>query len=61
MYVPGKPVRTNRYAIEKFGFEEYVEEIEAYVGQGVHPSSSEILDIIDEFDAAHAASGRHMY
>lgn len=59
--VPGKPARTNRYAIEKFGFDEYADEIHAYVTKDKAPTSSVILKIISEFDAAHAASERSSY
>ena len=61
IYVPGKPVRLNRYAIKKFGFESYCDEIKAYVAEGIWPTSSSVLAIVSQFDTAHIASKRDMY
>ena len=60
-YVPGKPTRANHYAIEKFGFDRHSDEIIAYVTKDIAPTSSEIIEIVSEFDAAHAASKRQLY
>ena len=61
IYVPEKPVRLNRYAIKKFGFESYSDEIKAYVAEGTCPTSSSVREIVSQFDAAHIASKRDMY
>jgi len=61
IYVPGKPVRLNRYAIKKFGLENYCDEIKAYVAEGTWPTSSSVLAIVSQFDTAHIASKRDMY
>lgn len=49
-YIPGKKPSVNYYAIEKFGFTDYIEEIEAYVLRDIYPKSDRIVKIIDEFD-----------
>jgi len=49
-YIPNKPNSVNYYAIKKYGFEEYTEEIENYVLQNIHPRSARITEIIDEFN-----------
>ncbi|WP_224999739.1 hypothetical protein [Cesiribacter sp. SM1] len=61
IYVNGKPPRVNHYAIEKFGFTEYTEEINAYVLTGVAPKSDKILSITEEFDQLHTNSKRPLY
>ena len=61
IYVPGKPPRVNRYAIEKFGLDQHADEIIAYVTQDIAPTSYEIIKIVGEFDAAHVASKRQLY
>jgi len=49
-YIPGKPIGVNSYAVNKFGFKDYEEEISRYVIDGI-PVESEILkEIISEFD-----------
>jgi UDP-N-acetylglucosamine acyltransferase len=57
-YIPRSPLSVNEYAIEKFGFQAYAEEIRAYVLKRERPHSAEILRIVEEFEAFHAASGR---
>ena len=49
-YIPNKPNSVNYYAIKKFGFEEYTEEIENYVLNNVNPTSSRILNFVNEFN-----------
>ena len=49
-YIPNKPISVNMYAIKKYGFEEYTEEITNYVLNDVNPTSDRIKTIIDEFD-----------
>lgn len=49
-YIPNKPITVNIYALKKYGFMDELDEITAYVMDGVKPSSKRIKDIIDEFD-----------
>lgn len=49
-YIPGKSISVNYYAIKKYNFLEYTEEIENYVLNGVYPSSKTISDIVSVFD-----------
>lgn len=49
-YIPNKPVSVNTYAIKKFGFEDIADEIEAYVMDGVSPTSDKLIKIVNEFD-----------
>lgn len=60
-YIPGKLISVNEYAIKKFGFEEYEEEIVDYVMNLQPPSSAKITAIIDTFNIAHLRSKREMY
>ena len=50
-YIPGKPISVNKYAIDKYGYGDYYDEIEAYVLQDVKPTSTVIRDIIQVFDS----------
>lgn len=49
-YIPGKPTSVNSYAIKKYGFEDYTEEIENYVLNNLDPTSPKIVEIIDKFN-----------
>lgn len=49
-YIPGKPISVNYYAIKKYGFSEYTQEIEDYVLRDIYPSSQILADIISVFD-----------
>tara|TARA_R110001583_G_scaffold58103_1_gene173444 strand:+ start:16822 stop:17508 length:687 start_codon:yes stop_codon:yes gene_type:complete len=49
-YIPGKPVSVNRYAIEKYGFKEYEDEIMNYVLDDVPVKSNTLKEVIDKFD-----------
>ncbi len=60
-YIPGKSISVNTYAIKKFAFEEYEEEINAYVLENTKPYSKVICDIVKEFDELHIKSGRALY
>jgi UDP-N-acetylglucosamine acyltransferase len=60
-YIPGKPISVNVYAIKKYGFEEFEEEIISYVLHGIYPESGKIRDIIVEFEKLHEKSNRLLY
>lgn len=60
-YIPNRPISVNYYAINKYGFAEYTEEIEKYVLQNVHPSSKLIVDIVSIFDAWVEKYGHETY
>jgi|LSQX01.3.fsa_nt_gb UDP-N-acetylglucosamine acyltransferase len=60
-FIPNKPISVNYYAIKKFGFEEYTEEIENYVLNGTMPTSKIIVLIINEFDQWVAKYGHNTY
>ena len=60
-FIPGKPISVNSYAISKYGFEEYNDEIEAYVMDAARPTSPKIAEIIESFEEAHAESKRNLY
>ncbi|OPY71303.1 MAG: Acyl-(acyl-carrier-protein)--UDP-N-acetylglucosamine O-acyltransferase [Syntrophorhabdus sp. PtaU1.Bin002] len=60
-YIPNKPITVNEYAIKKFGFQDYFDEIYDYVMNDISPKSKVILDIVNEFDSKHAKSGRPLY
>jgi UDP-N-acetylglucosamine acyltransferase len=60
-YLPGKNISVNEYAIKKYGFEQYTEEIKGYVLSGEKPKSAEIIKIINDFEEFHFLSGRQLY
>jgi UDP-N-acetylglucosamine acyltransferase len=60
-FIPGKPISLNSYAIRKYGFEEYNDEIEAYVMDSARPTSPKIAKIIESFEEAHLGSERQLY
>ena len=49
-YIPGKPISVNKYAIEKYGFSSYSDEIAAYVLEDIMPTSTEIISIVNVFN-----------
>lgn len=49
-FIPRAPTSVNEYAIRKFGFQDFREEIEAYVLRGEAPASSEIVRIVADFE-----------
>jgi len=60
-YIPGRSITANEYAIKKFGFQEYFNEIYDYVMNDVPPKSKIVLDMVDEFNDKHIKSGRPLY
>ena len=61
VHVLGKPPRVNFYAIEKFGFTDYQDEIIAYVKDKKSPTSDKISAIIEKFEKLHQDSKRALY
>jgi UDP-N-acetylglucosamine acyltransferase len=57
-YIPYQPLSVNEYAIKKFGFEEYADEIGEYVLHRMPPASPTLASIVSEFEALHNDSGR---
>ncbi|WP_321298656.1 hypothetical protein [Marinifilum fragile] len=60
-YIPGKPISVNTYAIKKYGFSEYTEEIQDYVLNDVPVKSNVLKDIIDEFNSWVLKYGHKTY
>lgn len=60
-YIPGKPITVNTYAINKFGFVDYTDEIAAYVMDGATPVSPVLRQIINVFDYWVAKYGHSTY
>lgn len=60
-YVPRSPLSVNEYAIEKFGFQAHAEQIRELVLRKVRPTAPVLLALLEEFERAHAASGRESY
>lgn len=61
IFAQGKRPRVNRYAIDKYGFSEYQDEIINYVLHGVEPRSEVISLMVEEFNLLHALSKRPLY
>lgn len=49
-YIPNKPISVNLYALKKYGFMDYLEEITSYVMEEAQPTSERIKTVVDEFD-----------
>ncbi len=60
-FIPNRKISVNEYAIKKFGFQEYFDEIYNYVMNDIPPKSNIIIDIINEFNDKHAKSGMPLY
>lgn len=60
-FIPGKPISVNDYAINKFGFSEYKEEIYNFVLNDIYPTSEVIKSIVDEYQELHLKSGKGQY
>jgi UDP-N-acetylglucosamine acyltransferase len=60
-YVPGKPISVNKYTIQKYGFNDYAEEISNYVLCDNFPQTEKIQKIVSEFEVLHKKSGRDIY
>ena len=60
-FIPNRKISVNEYAIKKFGFQEYFDEICDYVINDIPPKSDIILNMVNEFNDKHAKSGRPLY
>ena len=60
-HIPNKPISVNVYALKKYGFMEYLEEITAYVMDDVMPISPKIRAMVTEFDEWVAVYGHETY
>lgn len=60
-YIPGKALSVNEYAIKKFGYEQYSDEISKFVIEGKEPHSDAILSITERFEKYHLESGKSKY
>lgn len=60
-YIPGKPISVNDYAIKKFGFENYADEISEYVLNSKAPQSDAVLAVVDHFEKYAKLSNRDSY
>ncbi|MBR4918806.1 MAG: hypothetical protein IKZ52_06295 [Bacteroidales bacterium] len=49
-YIPGKQISVNKYAVDKYGFSDFAEEIEAYVLDDFSPKSEPVKSIVTTFD-----------
>jgi UDP-N-acetylglucosamine acyltransferase len=60
-YIPGQAVSVNDYALKKFGFEAFREEIANYVLRRTPPTSKEISAVVAHYAKFHAESERKEY
>ena len=60
-YIPGKEISVNEYAIKKFEFEDYRNEITEYVLKNAQPKSDIINEIVENFYKFHVESNKPLY
>lgn len=60
-HIPNRPISVNTYAIDKFGFGDEAEAIEAWVLNDDLPPEGPARTIIDRWIEMHEASGRRQY
>lgn len=60
-YIPRRPISVNEYAIDKYGFEKYREEITEYVLNGTAPVSKNISELVGRYARLHEKSGRKQF
>lgn len=56
--ISNKPLRVNNYAIKKFKFLEYSDEIHRYVLENIMPISEPILELVEEYEKLNKDSKR---
>lgn len=61
LFVTNRKPSVNEYAVEKFGFQEFEDEIRKYVTEGIEPKSDKVLSLTTEFDRLHIESKRNLY
>lgn len=57
-FIPGKAIGVNDYAMQKFGFTEFKEEIYSYVLNDIPPTSDAIKVIVNEYEEKCQAAAR---
>jgi UDP-N-acetylglucosamine acyltransferase len=60
-HIPGKQISVNQYAIDKYGFTEFTDEITAYVLHNQIPKSETPGILITKYERLHFDSGRPQY
>lgn len=60
-FIPGKPISLNKYAVEKFGYGEYLDEISKYVLEDKWPTSEKVLSVVEKYQKLHTESKREQY
>jgi|TARA_B110000240_G_scaffold43745_1_gene49297 UDP-N-acetylglucosamine acyltransferase len=60
-FIPNKPTSINNYAIKKYGFTDYEDEISEYVLNDIEPSSIELVKIVNHFNQLHLSSNQKLY
>lgn len=60
-YIPGRSISVNEYAIQKYGWESYKDEISKYVMEGIKPRREKLLKIVEEYENLHRISNREQY
>lgn len=60
-YIPNKPLSVNLYALKKYGYMKFLEEITAYVMDDVVPQTESLRKIVSEFDQWVAKYGHETY
>jgi UDP-N-acetylglucosamine acyltransferase len=61
IFVSNRKPAVNEYAIKKFGFQKFEDEIMRYVLDNIQPTSDTILNITTAFDQLHFDSKRKLY
>ncbi len=61
LYIRNQAPKVNAYAVKKFGFDDYTDQISKYVLEGVDPTIDEILKFTEEFQKLHLDSQRKLY
>ena len=60
-FIPGQPLSVNHYAVKKFGFAEFTDEITRYVLEGIAPTADEIVAVVEHFERLAAQSPLETY
>jgi UDP-N-acetylglucosamine acyltransferase len=60
-FIPGRDVSVNDYALDKFGFEEHVDEIYKYVLEDRAPESDRVVALVEHYVKHHEKSSRDQY